>query len=61
MSEEMESKIIIYAMRKIGTKRVSILDGMTIEYENNWYNIYVNKNEVTIEKIWFIGSNIAHK
>lgn len=47
----MESKIIIYAMRKIGTKRVSILDDMTIEYENNWYNIYVNKNEVTIEKI----------
>ena len=51
MSEEMESKIIKDAMRKIGTQRVSTLDGMTLEYENKWYNIYVNGNEVTVEEI----------
>ena len=51
MSEEMKSKIIKYAMRKIGTQRISILDGMTLEYENKWYNIYVNGNEVTVEEI----------
>ena len=51
MSEEMKSKIIKHAMRKIGTQRISILDGMTPEYENKWYNIYVNGNEVTVEEI----------
>ena len=51
MSEGMESKIIKYAMQKIGTQRVSILDRMTLEYENKWYNIYVNENEVTVEEI----------
>lgn len=38
-------------MQKIGTQRVSTLDGMTIEYENKWYNIYVNGNEVTVAEI----------
>ena len=51
MSEEMESKIIKYAMWKIGTQRVSTLDGMTLEYENKWYNIYVDGNKVTVEEI----------
>lgn len=51
MSEEMESEIIKYAMRKIGTQRVSALDGMTLEYENKCYNIYVNGNEVTVEEV----------
>lgn len=51
MNENMESKIIKYAMRKIGTKRVSTLDCMTIEYENRWYNIYVDGNKVTVEEV----------
>ena len=51
MNVKIKSKIINYAMRKIGTQRISILDGMTVEYENNWYNIYVNGNEVTVEEI----------
>ena len=51
MDESMESKIIKYAMRKIGAKRVSTLDGMTLEYENKWYNIYVDGNNVTVEEI----------
>lgn len=51
MNENMESKIIKYGMRKIGTKRVLTLDGMTIEYENRWYNIYVDRNKVTVEEV----------
>ena len=51
MNEALESKIIKYAMRKIGTKRVSALDGLTIEYKNAWYNIYVTENNVEIEEI----------
>mgnify|MGYP004526845679 FL=1 len=51
MKEAMEIKIIKYAMRKVGTTRVSTLDGMTLEYENKFYNIYVNGNNVTVEEI----------
>ena len=51
MNENMESKIIKYGMRKIGTKRDSTLDHSTIEYEDRWYNIYVNGNKVTVEEV----------
>ena len=47
--ESMKSEIIKYAMGKIGTKRVSTLDGMTLEYKNKCYNIYVDDNNVTVE------------
>ena len=49
--ESMKSEIIKYAMSKIGTKRVSTLDGMTLEYKNKYYNIYVDDNNVTVEEI----------
>ena len=49
--ESMKSEIIKYAMCKIGTKRVSTLDGMTLEYKNKCYNIYVDDNNVTVEEI----------
>ena len=49
--ESMKSEIIKYAMIKIGTKRVSTLDGMTLEYKNKCYNIYVDDNNVTVEEI----------
>lgn len=49
--ESMKSKIIKYAMSKIGTKRVSTLDGMTLVYKDKWYNIYVDDNNVTVEEI----------
>lgn len=49
--ESMKSEIIKYAMSKIGTKRVSTLDGMTLVYKNKWYNIYVDDNNVTVEEI----------
>ena len=47
----MKSKIIKYAMRKIGTKRVSTLDHSIIEYEDRWYNISVDGNKVTVEEV----------
>lgn len=51
VKESMKSEIIKYAMSKIGTKRVSTLDGMTLEYKNKCYNIYVDDNNVTVEEI----------
>lgn len=50
-NESMKSEIIKYAMSKIGTKRVSTLDGMTLDYKNKCYNIYVDDNNVTVEEI----------
>ena len=49
--ETMKREIIKYAMSKIGKKRVSTLDGMTLEYKNKCYNIYVDDNNVTVEEL----------
>lgn len=51
MSEERKAEIIKKAMRSIGTKRVSALDGMTIFIDDICYNIYVNGNEVEVMEI----------
>lgn len=51
MREEKQSEIIKIAMQKIGTKRVSVLDGMTTCINDIFYNIYVDGNEVTVEEI----------
>lgn len=51
MNEEKQAKIIKEAMRRIGTKRVLTLDGMTICIDEIFYNIYVNGNEVEIMEI----------
>lgn len=51
MTVEKEAEIIKESMRRIGTKRVSAVDGMTICIDDTFYNIYVNDSEVTIEEI----------
>ena len=51
ITEDCESKIIKYAMRKIGTKRVSALDNMTICIKDRFFNIYVNGNIITVKEI----------
>lgn len=51
MREERKAEIIKIAMQKIGTKRVSTLDGLTICINDIFYNIYVNGNEVTVEEV----------
>lgn len=51
ITEDCESKIIKYAMRKIGTKRVSTLDNMTICIKDRFFNIYVDGNIITVKEI----------
>lgn len=51
MNEERKAKIIKEAMRRIGTKIISTLDGMTICIDEVFYNIYVNENEVEVEEV----------
>ena len=50
-TEDCESKIIKYAMQKIGTKRVSALNDMTICIKDRFFNIYVDGNIITVKEI----------
>lgn len=43
--------IIYYAMSRIGTNDVNLLDGMTLCYNDKYYNIYVNNGIIEIEEI----------
>lgn len=51
ITEDCESKIIKYAMRKIGTKGVGTLDNMTICIKDRFFNIYVDGNIITVKEI----------
>lgn len=43
-----KDKIIQEALKRIGSTNVNLLDGMTLVIDGIWYNIYVNKGNVTI-------------
>lgn len=43
--------IIYYAMSRIGANDVNLLDGMTLCYNDKYYNIYVNNGIVEIDEI----------
>lgn len=43
--------IIEYAMNRIGTNDISILDGMTLCYNDRYYNIYVDNGVIEIDEI----------
>ena len=49
--EALKNEIIEYALRRIGTTRIGFLDGMTVIYQDRWYNIYVENGEVTVEEV----------
>lgn len=51
MSKERKEEIINEAMRRIGTKIVSVLDGMTLSIDDICYNIYVDGGEIEVEEI----------
>ena len=51
MDKKQQDKIIKIAMKRIGTKRISTLDGLTICIDDVFYNIYVNDNEVEIVEV----------
>ena len=45
------NEIIKYAMNRIGTNDINILDGMTLCYNDKYYNIYVNNGIVEIDEV----------
>ena len=49
--ETLKNEIIEYALRKIGTTRIGLLDQTTLIYQGRWYNIYVENGEVTVEEV----------
>lgn len=49
--EALKNEIIEYALRRIGSTRIGLLDGMTLIYQDRWYNIYVENGAVTVEEV----------
>lgn len=43
--------IIEYAMNRIGTNDINLLDGMTLCYNDKYYNIYVDNDIIVIDEI----------
>ena len=49
--ETLKNKIIEYALRKIGTTRIGLLDGSTFIYQDRWYDITVDNGNVTVDEV----------
>ena len=49
--EALKNEISEYALRRIGTTRIGILDGMTLIYNDRWYDITVEKGNVTVDEV----------
>lgn len=49
--ETLKNEIIEYALRKIGTTRVGLLDGMTLVCHDRWYDITVENGNVTVDEV----------
>ena len=46
-----KNAIINYALQKIGSENINLLDGMTLVINNIFYNIYVDNGNITIDII----------
>ena len=49
--EALKNEIIEYALRRIGSTRIGLLDGMTLIYKDRWYNITVDHGKVTVDEV----------
>lgn len=49
--ENLKNKIIEYALHKIGTTRIGLLDGSTFIYQGRWYDITVDNGNVTVDEV----------
>ena len=49
--ETLKNKIIEYALRKIGTTRIGLLDSSTFIYQDRWYDITVDNGNVTVDEV----------
>ena len=50
-NEALKKEIIEYALRRIGSTRVGLLDGMTLIYQDRWYDITVDNGKVTVDEV----------
>ena len=49
--ETLKNKIIEYALHKIGTTRIGLLDSSTFIYQDRWYDITVDNGNVTVDEV----------
>ena len=49
--ETLKNEIIEYALHRIGTTRLGLLDGATLIYQDRWYDITVDKGNVTVDEV----------
>lgn len=49
--ETLKNEIIGYALRRIGTTRIGLLDATTLIYQDRWYDITVEHGKVTVEEV----------
>ena len=49
--ETLKQEIIEYALHRIGTTRLGLLDGMTLMYQDRWYDITVDNGNVTVDEV----------
>ena len=49
--ETLKNEIIDYALRRIGTTRIGLLDATTLIYQDRWYDITVEHGKVTVDEV----------
>ena len=49
--ETLKNEIIEYALRRIGSTRIGLLDSTTLIYQDRWYNITVDNGNVTVDEV----------
>ena len=49
--ETLKNEIIEYALRRIGSTRIGLLDNTTLIYQDRWYNITVDNGNVTVDEV----------
>ena len=49
--ETLKNEIIEYALRRIGSTRIGLLDSTTLIYQGRWYDITVDNGNVTVDEV----------
>lgn len=49
--ESLKKEIIEYALRRIGSTRIGLLDSATLIYQDRWYDITVDNGNVTVDEV----------
>ena len=49
--ESLKKEILEYALHRIGTTRLGLLDGTTLIYQDHWYDITVDNGNVSVDEV----------